>query len=136
MRTRSNSPAYGIPVPGFSHAVLAPAGRLLFVSGLTARDEAGTIVGEGDPEAQVRQILHQLGVILADAGASLDDVMQCHTYARDIGSWPAVEAGFRDAFGDTWPTSTFVEVSRLYDDRQLVEIDAVAVVPDPAPSAS
>lgn len=132
MRTQRNSPAYGISVPGFSHAVLAPPGRLLFVSGLTARDEAGTIVCEGDPEGQTRQILRQLEVILTEAGATLDDVMQCHTYARDIGSWPGVEAAWRDAFGDTWPTSTFVEVSRLYDDRQLIEIDAIAVVPHPA----
>lgn len=128
-RQQLNSASYGIPVPGFSHAILAPSGgRLLFVSGLTARDEQGDILCEGDAGGQTRQILRQLRAVLGTADADLDDVMQLHTYSTDIDNWPAIEAAWREVFGDVWPTSTFVEVSRLYDTRQLVEIDAVAVI--------
>jgi enamine deaminase RidA (YjgF/YER057c/UK114 family) len=128
-RTARNHPGYGLPVPGFSHAVLAPAGgRLLTVSGLTARDEHGEIVGVGDPEAQVRQIMKQMAAIIDHAGGSLDDVMQLRTFTTSIEYWPAVETVWRDLWGAVWPTSTFVEISCLYDPRQLIEIEALAVI--------
>jgi enamine deaminase RidA (YjgF/YER057c/UK114 family) len=131
-RTARNHPGYGLPVPGFSHAVLAPkGGQVLTVSGLTARDKDGNIVGVDDPEAQVRQIMSQMAAILENAGASLDDVMQLRTFTTSIEYWPAVEAVWRELWGPVWPTSTFVEISRLYDPRQLIEIEALAVIAPP-----
>lgn len=127
-RTARNHPGYGLPVPGFSHAVLAPVGgQILTVSGLTARDVDGNIVGVNDPEAQVRQIMKQMAAILENAGATLNDVMQLRTFSTSIDYWPAVEVVWRDLWGKAWPTSTFVEISRLYDPRQLIEIEALAV---------
>jgi 2-iminobutanoate/2-iminopropanoate deaminase len=128
-RTAVNSSRYLVPVKGFNHAILTSAGTgLLFVSGLTSRESDGTIVYEGDVSAQVRQILKQLAAILEEKSLTLENVVQVRTYARDIESWPAVEDAFRESFGDNWPASTFVEVNRLYDRRQLVEMEAVAMV--------
>jgi enamine deaminase RidA (YjgF/YER057c/UK114 family) len=129
-RVAVNSSRYLVPVDGFSHAIEVPAGAgMLLVSGLTSRESDGTIVSEGDVGGQMRQILKQLAAVLAERSLSLDDVVRVRTYTRDIESWPAVEEAFRESFGDVWPASTFVEVTRLYDPRQLVELEAVAVVP-------
>jgi len=128
-RTAVNSNLYLVPVDGFSQAVEVPPGAgMLLVSGLTSRDSDGTIVSDGDVGGQMRQILKQLAVILAERSLSLDDVVRVRTYTRDIQSWPAVEEVFRESFGVVWPASTFVEVTRLYDPRQLVEMEAVAVI--------
>jgi enamine deaminase RidA (YjgF/YER057c/UK114 family) len=125
-----NSSQYLVPVDGFSHAIEVPAGAgMLLVSGLTSRDTDGSIVAEGDVRGQMRQILKQLAAILAERGLTLGEVVRVRTYTRDIKSWPAVEEAFRESFGDTWPASTFVEVTRLYDPRQLVELEAVALIP-------
>ena len=119
-----------LPVPNFSHAVLAPEnGRLLFISGLTARNATGEIVGIGEPEVQVRQIMMQMQAIIENSGGSLDDVMQLRTYSTSIDFWPAVEAVWRNLWGSVWPTSTFVEISKLHDPKQLIEIEAVVVLP-------
>lgn len=128
-RVAVNSDQYLVPVSGFSHAVEVPPGAgLLLVSGLTSRAADGTILCEGDVAGQMRQIIRQLAAILAARAVTLDDVVRVCTYARDIREWPAVEEVFRESFGDVWPASTFVEVSQLYDPRQLVELEAVAAV--------
>ncbi len=129
-RRAVNSPEYRVPIPGFSQMIEAAAdGRLLFVSGITARDEEGRIVGVGDVEAQTRQVLRRMAGILEAGGASLDDVVQVRTYLRDMEHWPRVEEVWREVWRDPWPASTCVEVSRLHDRRQLVETDAIAVAP-------
>ena len=129
-RQTHTSPDYRVPIPGFSQVVEAPAsGRLLFVSGLTSRDEEGRIVSVGDLAGQTRQVLTRMEAVLAAAGASLDDVVQIRTYLVDMGGWPEVEGVWRMVWREPWPASTCVEVSRLHDPRQLIEIDAVAVAP-------
>ena len=127
-RRTINSPEYRVPIDGFSQVVEAPAsGRLLFVSGLTSRDERGEIVAVGDVSGQTRQVLERMEGVLRAAGASLDDVVQIRTYVRDMDDWPAIERVWREIWSEPWPASTCVEVSRLHDTRQLIEMDAVAV---------
>jgi 2-iminobutanoate/2-iminopropanoate deaminase len=104
------------------------AGNVLYLSGLTARDGRGEIVGVGDAAAQARQILESMKRILAEAGATLGDVVKITTYMRDVSEWPQVQALFQEYWGDPWPASTLVEISRLFDERQLVEIEAIAHV--------
>ncbi len=129
-RTVSNSPRYNVPIEGFAQVVEAPSpGRLLFVSGLTARDSGGAIVGEGDIVVQTRQVLQNIRAVLEAADGSLDDVMQIRTYILDIRAWPQVESVWREFWSEPWPASTLVEVSRLSDERQLIETDAIAVAP-------
>jgi 2-iminobutanoate/2-iminopropanoate deaminase len=109
--------------------VRAPArGEFLFVSGLTARTATGEIVAVGDLAGQTRQIMDNLKAILEDAGASLDDVVQIRTFTRDITHWAAIQDTCSSYWGDHWPASTAVQIERLYDERQLIEIEAVALV--------
>jgi enamine deaminase RidA (YjgF/YER057c/UK114 family) len=127
-RRAINSPDYRVPIDGFSQVVEAPVdGRLLFVSGLTSRDARGEIVAVGDVTGQTRQVLRRMAGVLEAAGATLDDVVQIRTYVRDMGDWPAIEAVWREVWSEPWPASTCVEISRLHDTRQLIEMDAVAV---------
>lgn len=127
-RKTINSSEYLVPIEGFSQVVEAPAsGRLLFVSGLTSRDERGEIVAVGDVSGQARQVLERMEGVLKAAGATLDDVVQIRTYVRDMDDWPAIERVWRQIWAEPWPASTCVEVSRLHDTRQLIEMDAIAV---------
>lgn len=126
--------SYHVPVAGFAQAVLAPAaGRMLFVSGLTARAADGSVLAVGDPAAQARVILDALRAILAEVGAGPDAVVRTVTYLVDMHHHAAVHEERLRFFGDPPPASTTVEVTRLYDPRQLLEIEATAVLPPPAP---
>jgi reactive intermediate/imine deaminase len=118
-----------LPRPfGYSHVVDAPAGRIVFVSGQVPLDAAGNLVGEGDFAAQVRQVFENLTAALAAADASWGDVVKLDYFVRDIGEVAALRA-IRDEYVNTEqpPASTLVEVSRLFRDDVLVEIQAVAV---------
>jgi enamine deaminase RidA (YjgF/YER057c/UK114 family) len=131
MRQVVNSPAYGVPLAGFSHAVRVPRGAdLLFVSGLTSRTADGDIVHEGDIAGQTRQVITNLRAILAEVGADLGDVVRIVTYLRNIEDHAIVHAVRREFFGDAPPASTTVEISRLFDERQLIELEATASLPD------
>jgi len=123
------SSRYQVPVRGFTQAVEAPAGgRLLFVSGLTARRADGTIVGEGDIHAQTRQVYENLRLILAEVGGTLDDVVRTTTYLRRMEDQAAMHEVKLEVFGAHPPASTTVQIVRLYDERQLIEVEATAVV--------
>ena len=124
-----NSPDYHVPIEGFSQIVSAPRdGRVLYVSGLTSRDGRGTVVGAGDPAQQMRQIFLNLSNVLAAADASLDDVVSIRTYVTDIECWSELEQVWREHWGDAFPASTMVQIGRLFDETQLVEMEATAVV--------
>jgi len=126
-RDAVNSPHYDVPIEGFSHVIVGrPGETTLYVSGLTSRNEEGTIVGVGDMSAQARQVLENMKNILASAGATLDDVVQIRTYVTDITPWDAIDAVWRGYWGDVWPASTLVQVSRLFDERQMIEMEAIA----------
>jgi enamine deaminase RidA (YjgF/YER057c/UK114 family) len=130
MRRAINSPGYHVPIPGFSHLVTAHlTGTALFVSGLTARGPDGTILHVGDVGGQARQVLENLRAVLGSARATLDDVVQIRTYMRDIEQWAQVQRVWQEYWGAVWPASTLVEISRLYDDTQLIEMEAIALLP-------
>jgi 2-iminobutanoate/2-iminopropanoate deaminase len=125
-----NSDAYDVPFAGtFTQAVRVEAGTgLLFVSGLTARDNDGAIQGAGDVAAQTDLILTQLGHIAGAAGASLDDVVKVTVFVRDSRYMPAVREVKQKHFREPGPASTTVEVSGLFDPAQLIEIEAVVAL--------
>lgn len=126
MRRALNSRQYRVPVAGFSQVVAGPGGYL-FVSGITARDAGGEVLHKGDLAGQCRQVMENLKVILEDAGSSLDEVVQVRTFVRDLSQGAALERIWQEYWGETWPASTLVEVRRLVDEAQLIEIEAVAV---------
>ena len=85
-------------------------------------------MAEGDVAGQLTQILDNMTVILAEAGATLDDVVSIRTYILDIARWDDLEPVMRRFWGDVWPASTLVEVRRLFDPRHLIEMESVALV--------
>ena len=118
-----------LPRPfGYSQVVDVPAGRIVFLSGQVPLDAAGNLVGEGDFAAQVRQVFENLSAALAAAGATWNDVVKLDYFVRDVGEVAALRP-IRDEYVNTQqpPASTLVEVSRLFRDEVLVEIEAVAV---------
>jgi reactive intermediate/imine deaminase len=122
------SPATLPPPFGYSHVVDADAGRVIFISGQVPLDQAGELVGEGDIEAQARQVFENLTAALEAADASWPDVVKLNFFVVDVAQIGAVR-GVRDEYVNTGqpPASTLIEVSRLFRDDVLIEVDAVAV---------
>jgi enamine deaminase RidA (YjgF/YER057c/UK114 family) len=108
------------------------AAGLIFVSGQVAFDAHGSVVGVGDIGKQARQAFRNLGAVLEAAGASFADVVKLTYFVRDIEAVGAIRA-VRDEFVNTAnpPASTLVEVSRLFVPELLIEIEAVAMAPQP-----
>ncbi len=111
---------------GYSRAVRV--GNLVFVSGTTATDEAGNVVGVGDAEAQAAYIIGKIGRALQEAGASLADVVRTRVYVTRVADWEAVGRAHARYFGEIRPANSLVEVSALVGTEYLVEIEADAVI--------
>jgi enamine deaminase RidA (YjgF/YER057c/UK114 family) len=123
-------PGYHVPVSTFTQAVIVPAGSdLVFVSGITARQgPTGKLLRNAEIEAQSQLVLDNMRAILAEVGATMDDVVKTTTFVRDANQIDRYRAVRDRYFGSTPPASSIVEVSRLYDPAMLVEVEAIAAV--------
>jgi enamine deaminase RidA (YjgF/YER057c/UK114 family) len=112
------------PVVGYSRAVRV--GNHIWISGTTATDGQGNIVGKGDAYLQAKQAIANIQTALTQAGAELGDVVRTRIYVRDISQWKAIGRAHGEAFGAIRPATAMVEVSGLVDPDMLVEIEADA----------
>jgi 2-iminobutanoate/2-iminopropanoate deaminase len=116
------------PKGPYSQAIKVRGNNILFVSGQTPLDAQGILIGKGDPIAQSRQVMDNLKLTLEAAGGTLDDIVKTTVYVTDLKYFKAVSDIRREYFGDKYPASTLLVVSKLYREDILVEIDAIAVL--------
>ncbi len=103
-------------------------GSFVYVSGTVASDEDGAVVGPGDPYAQAVYSIQKIARALAEAGASLADVVRTRLYVTDISRWEEVSRAHAAFFGEVRPASTMVEVRALIGPDFMVEIEVEAIV--------
>ena len=113
---------------GYSRAVRT--GDHVYVAGTTAVDDFGAVIGRGDPYAQAAAILDKIEWALAQAGASMRDVVRTRIFVTDMAHADAIGRAHGEKFADIRPAATMIQVVKLIHEHLLVEIEADAVIQD------
>jgi enamine deaminase RidA (YjgF/YER057c/UK114 family) len=117
---------------GFNHGIVTTGGRLLFLAGQDASDAEGRIVAPGDLVAQARQVLHNLHAMVHEAGGTMQEIVKLNVYVRDRDAYLAalkpLGVAFREYFGGYYPAMALFEISRLFQEEALIEMEGMAVL--------
>ena len=125
-RQKYSSGAKWESIVGYSRAV--KVGDRIYVTGTTAIDENGEIVGAGDAYAQTVQVIKNIERALRALGATLENVVRTRMFVTDISRWEEYGRAHGEFFRDIMPATTMVEVSKLIDPQMLIEIEADAEI--------
>jgi enamine deaminase RidA (YjgF/YER057c/UK114 family) len=127
--TRLNPPELGTP-PGYSQIVDVAANRIIFISGQTALDRDGNVVGKGDFAAQAAQVFDNLTVALTAAGCTAANLVKLTVFLKNMSNLGAYREARNRFFASVTPPAapavTLIEVSKLYGPDFLIEIEAIA----------
>jgi enamine deaminase RidA (YjgF/YER057c/UK114 family) len=125
-----------LPRPtGFSYGYEVKRGRLVFLAGQVARDEANAVVGKGDLVAQFRQVCRNIQAVMSAAGGEMSDIVKLTIYVLDTDAYKRqlreIGGVYREYFGKHFPAMTLVGARDLFDaaDGCLIEIEGVAALP-------
>lgn len=124
-RIRFSSGTKWEPIVGYSRAIRV--GDMVYVSGTTATNQAGEVVGINDPRAQTIQVLINIKHALESVGATLEDVVRTRIYVTDITRWEEIGRVHGEFFRRTLPVTSMVEVKGLINPQMVVEIEAEAI---------
>ncbi len=131
MNTIITPPELITPI-GYSHAVSSNGGRTVYLAGQVSFDAAGNIIHKGDLLKQFEQVLHNLEAALIAAGGVMTDIVKLNIFVRDKNDYAAKmkEIGriYSSYFGKYFPAMTLVEVSSLFENDALLEIEGIAVI--------
>jgi len=126
-----NPPTLARPT-GFSHGILVTGGRLLFLAGQTASNAEGQIVAPGNLAGQYEQVLRNLQTVVETAGGKMQDIMKMTIFIRNRDDYLAhlkpLGNVHRTFFGAYYPATALLEISRLFQDDALIEIEGLAVI--------
>ncbi len=130
-KTIINPPILARP-RGFSHGVLVSGGQLLFLAGQTGSDPEGNILAPGDLVAQYEQVLRNLKAVVEAAGGKMQDIVKINIFVRDRDNYLAhlkqLGQVHRSFFGNYYPATALFEISRLFQDEAVIEIEGMAVL--------
>ncbi|MTH95651.1 RidA family protein [Roseibium sp. RKSG952] len=129
MASSYNPPNIWQPFGAFSQLVVTGSGQLVFLKGQVALGTDGEVIGEGEMEVQVRQVLQNISDSLVSVGGKMSDVVSLQQFTTDIKGFMGCGAIRNSFFKPPFPVTTTLEVSALYDPRLLVEITSIAEVP-------
>ena len=132
MEKRIINPPTLVPPKGFNHGILVTGGQLLFLAGQDASNVEGRIVAPGDLVAQFEQVLLNLKAVVEAAGGTMQDIVKLNVFVRDRADYVAqlkpLGQVFRSYFGYYYPTMALFEVSSLFQQEALIELEGIAVV--------
>src|SRR5919202_853101 len=112
----------------FGYPRVVRVGSYICVSGTTATDKSGNIMGIGNPYMQSIQIIKNIQAALQKVDASLNDVIRTRIYTTNINNWERIGQARLEFFKEIRPACTLVEVSHLISSEMLVEMEADAIV--------
>src|SRR5947209_6848741 len=124
-----NPPTLSAPT-GYTHVVNVHRGRTVYIAGQVSLDKSGNVVGKGDFSAQATQVFENLKAALAAAGATFDNLVKVTTFVTDMSQMAVLRAIRSRYYGKNAPASTLVQIVKLAHEDLMIEIEAIAVVPE------